>query len=235
MLSRIVVGTLSTLNTFMTPFSGSMNNSAPSYGLELNQASQRCPSKIKPEMKMQIQQGPEYFSTLLIHAEFCGGSRTTTSGAQPSPSGNLKGDKVFHEKVSRAVVLPIDLYDEKFIEGLPVGAPYIFHSIPIKPDGTGRTRIKVTRLAEISGLIPVEIEWLPTMEGATPSQTPLKLWMPKAPENRIHQIPWTRIELDDAHDSRLSLSLKVPSRQHETEHKRSTSSSNRAPSKASRL
>ncbi len=176
MLSRIVVGTLSTINTIMTPFAGSPETGGLVYQLEpTREARIHCPTLKSDALSLKIDPTPD-------------------SRVQMRVAGRLCFEPGKTKLVSLDLTLPADLLEDQFLEGLPVNAPYIVSDSTFGiVTKSGKNRLKLTKRAEVEGLTPLMIEWVPPTEHDKPLHEPMVIWFRRA-AGRTAGLSWERIE-----------------------------------------
>lgn len=182
MLSRIVVGTLSTLNTMMTPLAGDAGSKALSFKLEAPiERRAACPSLGRNPLTLHIKPAPESRLSIEVSGRICAEGKKT-------------------KPVSIAVTLPEDLFDSLFIESLPVDTPYIVSESAFGiASSTGKTRFKLTKRKMVNDLIPLRIEWVPPIADEKPLYEPLTIWFRKLPPSSVGttDFAWERIEISE--------------------------------------
>lgn len=182
MLNRIVVGTLTTLNTMMSPLGGQPEGAkALTFKLEAPlEQRMACPSLNRNPLILKVEPAPESRLILKITGHIC-----------------TEGKKT--ELVSIGVSLPKALFDSQFIENLPMNAPYVVSESAFGiASKTGQSRLKLTKSEPIEGTYTLLIEWIPFKANEAPEHEPMTLWLrkvyledgtPKA------DLVWERIEI----------------------------------------
>lgn len=181
MLSRIVVGTLTTLNTMMSPLAGSPEKAKTlTFKLEAP-LEQRlaCPSLSRNPLILKVEPAPDSRLHLGISGRICGEGKKT-------------------ELVSLGASLPAGLFDSRFIEELPTNIPYVVSESAFGvASKTGLYRLKLTKREPIEGTFTLRIEWIPAKADEKPQHEPITLWLRKlyledgTPKS---ELIWERIE-----------------------------------------
>lgn len=171
MVQDIVVGTLSTLNTLVSPLAPATLADSQTYHFEIEanplvQAQCHVPGKLpklnrKSEVDVRFESGSETHFTAVFKIRLC----TTENGYQTAI-----------EKVN----LPIELLDEKFLLKLPAQASYVVSGIPSEKTPGSKNRLKITRLPSAGDLNPIRVEWIPD-HGFETHYRPLTVWISKNP------------------------------------------------------
>lgn len=179
MLNRLVIGTLTTLNTMVTPLGSSQApNPQPVYKLDVNESlpEDRCAGAQQSFLVMRIDDGPDAFITLHVQGHLC----SLTSGLHP---------------VAFATILPADLLDEEFLEKLPVQSSYVSAGVPsLKRIGT-KLKVKITKLPAEGDRVPLQVMWLPDNQGRT-EHRPMTIWMKKSLLG-TSGMPWLKVEFSE--------------------------------------
>lgn len=182
MLNRIVVGTLTTLNTMMSPLGGQPEGAkALTFKLEAP-LEQRlaCPNLNRNPLILKVEPAPESRLILKITGHICTDGKKT-------------------ELVSIGVSLPKAVFESQFIEDLPLNAPYVVSESAFGvASKTGQSRLKLTKREPIAGTYTLLIEWIPVKADEEPQHEPMTLWLRKVyledgtPKT---DLVWERIEI----------------------------------------
>lgn len=182
MLKSFVVGTLTTINSVITPLSGTNPNArlfplvlAP--GKPLTAITSHCTGAKMSFLGLKVETTVDSFLHVAVQGQIC----TERDGLQP---------------VSFSVVLPGDLNDTAYLLRLPANASYVVNKVPSSRGADLPTsRVKITKRAATSdGLIPIELEWLPSESGRV-EHPPMTLWLPG--DAAEVGPPWSRVEFSE--------------------------------------
>jgi len=178
MMNEIVIGALSTLTTFMAPLAGTLDPNHAAYKLNAIETPSegRCPSARQTDLILRIEQSPAIYFTLTVEGHIC----TLTHGV---------------ELVGFSFNLPADLLDDAFIAKLPTNAAYVVSSMPSTKNGTGKSRLKITKLAPVDNLVPIRVEWLASEDGKI-EHPPMTVWLKKILDNN-QGFSWSKVGFSD--------------------------------------
>lgn len=184
MLKTFVVGTLTTINSVMTPLSGSDPNThifplvlAPGKALATAPGHGACTGTKASFLGLKVETEVDSFIHVTVQGQIC----NERDGLQP---------------ISFAIVLPGDLNDIAFLAHLPANASYVVSKVPsARGLDIPTSRVKITkRSATADGLIPVELEWLPSETGHV-EHPPMTLWI--VADGTETGPPWARVEFSE--------------------------------------
>ncbi len=181
MLNRLVVGTLTTLSTMMSPLGGGPED-AKSLTFKLEAPLEQrltCPLLEHQPLILKVQPVPDSRIRFQISGRVC------AEGKKP-------------EAVLTGFSLPMALLEHKFIEDLPLGIPYVVSEAAFGiASETGQNRLKLTKREPAPGLVALLIEWVPGTATERPRHEPVTFWLRKLPaENEARKsLVWERIEM----------------------------------------
>lgn len=190
MVSEIVVGTLTTLNTIVSPLGPGTPGQLASYQFSLQPNSllqQNChiagPSPAPQHSVVNLSLGDvkEKYFTIQLDGLLC------TSSSQM---------KQTHTRLN----LPSELLDQAFLRRLPTDRGYVVSGIPTANNPTSKPRVKIAHLESGPEFILVQVDWIP--EGSEPAaHPPLKIWIGQTREvfsgvkgYTARSLPWKRIK-----------------------------------------
>lgn len=185
MLKSFVVGTLTTINTVITPLSGTNPSTrifplvlTPGKPLTVASGHGSCSGAKSSFLGLKVETSVDSFLHLNVQGQLC----TERDGLQP---------------VAFSIVLPGDLNDPAFLLRLPANAAYVVNKVPsARGPEAPVSRVKITKKAVTpEGLIPIELEWLPSEAGRV-EHPPMTLWL-AADAAETSRAPWARIEFSE--------------------------------------
>jgi hypothetical protein len=158
-VQKIVIGTLSTLNTIISPLdpnAGSVSN------FELQASPSVVPSctyqreTIKSSLSMSIETPADSYLATRISGRIC------------AKKGLINLSYLIH--------LPTELLDDDLLERIPNGQPYIVHGLPSAKNPARKTTVKISRQSAINEIIPITIDWVPEAT-LQPEHPRLTIWI----------------------------------------------------------
>lgn len=204
MIQNVLLGTLSTLNTLISPLGpGSPNDQLnytffvkPNPGIEkLCHQGPSSPQvgQPQPQLSMQIERFEGSHLSAKLRTSLCqNGTNTKTS---------------LVDEYEVQIHLPLQILDSDLINRLPLNQGYVISGIPSVDDPNRKVRVKLTKLTpsidrsngEKQRGQPVKVEWIP--DSAIDQETPpITIWIATSELEfknvkgyRSSSVPWIRI------------------------------------------
>ena len=210
MVNKIVVGTLATLNSIISPLGEPTVLAPQTYHFQLDPTSlvaKNCRvGTVLRQSRVNLDFEDEKDGVVVAHIS----GLICTSNRQLHP-------------VAENLNLPSVAFDESFLYDLTVDRPYIVSA-------GGQSRVKITRLKSLADLQPISFEWVPLTAEEKPAHQPLTVWLSNTKtassekqavagrdkktrgwfSNVGHARPVAQQAQNPMHWSRLSFAVKLP-------------------------
>jgi hypothetical protein len=163
----------------VAPLGGEVPATVPFYKLAIADISPRdkCPGDQASFLQMKLDDGPDKFLTLRVQGHLCSVSKGVHS-------------------VAFALILPTDIIDNAFIEGLPSQASLVASGLPSLKHIGAKVRVKITKLTVEDGRIPLRLEWLPDDIDGRIEHSPMSIWLKKK-SDPSGGLPWQKLEFSE--------------------------------------
>ena len=178
MLSKLMIGTLTTLNAMMSPLA---RHGGPYSSMQTFDIPGKCPRAAievtcpRPELRggwtMTVQRIGKSYINARLRERPC------------KCDGPVEVNEISFN-------IPTQTVDIDLIEKLPLGHGYVVYGVPLTEQVEKRVPIKISRLPAEGSLIPITVEWI--VEGEA-KQEPVKIWI--ASDDSESTFPWRRISM----------------------------------------
>jgi hypothetical protein len=167
MVSNIVVGTLTTLNSIVSPLGPStvpITAQVFRYQLASNaEIGHECridSTKVFSQLNLRFSDDTDGALAAHVTGVFCGADRQG-------------------HRINTSFPLPNEILDEDFLTSLPVGRPYVLAA-------GSRAKVKVTHLKSEGELQPFLVDWIPSSAHESSPHGLLTFWLAAPPASTGH-------------------------------------------------